>query len=157
MGGFGSTRWNDHHRAVPVEECICLDANSFRQNWRTGRPDTSGTLVWQGAGGGVQGSAPYSVRFGFSHGKLILRYTARSHQVNQNVELAPTRPHYGGRRWWFRCPRCGRRVRKLFLPPGDFSFECRQCHRLTYRSSAESHTCVGEFRRLCRLGLFRLH
>jgi hypothetical protein len=27
-----------------------------------------------------------------------------------------TRPHFGGLRWWFVCPRLNRRVRKLCLP-----------------------------------------
>lgn len=35
--------------------------------------------------------------------------------------------------------RCGRRVRKLYLPPGGRYFGCRHCYRLTYTSCQESH------------------
>ena len=43
-------------------------------------------------------------------------------------------------RWWFICPAtadgvpCGRRVKKLYLPPGAVVFACRTCHDLTYPS-----------------------
>jgi hypothetical protein len=45
-----------------------------------------------------------------------------------------TRPHMGGLRWWFTCPLCRRRVRKLFLPPRASYFGCRFCHALSYAS-----------------------
>ena len=54
--------------------------------------------------------------------------------------LTTTRPHFGGRRWWFQCPLvvngvpCRRRCRILYKPYGSRYFGCRHCHRLTYRS-----------------------
>ncbi len=36
--------------------------------------------------------------------------------------------------------RCGRRVGKLYLPPGEAYFACRECHQLTYQSQQE-HRC----------------
>lgn len=56
------------------------------------------------------------------------------------IRLTWTRPHYGGRRWWFQCPlvidgrACGRRCAKLHLLAGGHFFGCRICQRLTYRS-----------------------
>jgi len=38
-------------------------------------------------------------------------------------------------RHWFKCPLCGRRSFKLYLPPGGTVFGCRDCHHLTYTSS----------------------
>lgn len=44
-------------------------------------------------------------------------------------------------RWWFICPlvvngwACGRRVAKLYLPPGELYFGCRRCYDLTYQST----------------------
>jgi hypothetical protein len=60
--------------------------------------------------------------------------------------LEGTAQHFGGVRWWFLCPLagCGRRVAKLYLPPGGRYFGCRRCHRLTYTSCQES----GQFRAL---------
>lgn len=59
------------------------------------------------------------------------------------IEVTTTRPRFGGRRYWLRCPlralrrdgtRCGRRVGRLYLPPGQQVFGCRLCYWLTYAS-----------------------
>jgi hypothetical protein len=39
-------------------------------------------------------------------------------EIDDKIYLATTRPHLGGLRWWFVCPRSNRRVRKLYLPLG---------------------------------------
>ena len=44
--------------------------------------------------------------------------------------------HYGGRRPWFRCPQCDRRVAVLAL--GGRLFLCRHCYRLPYSSQCEA-------------------
>ena len=65
--------------------------------------------------------------------------------VDCRVPLVHTPPYFGGLRWWFACPmpaesgRCGRRVAKLFLPPGGRQFGCRHCHGLVYTSSQQAH------------------
>ena len=48
-----------------------------------------------------------------------------------------TRMHFGGRRLWFRCPRCDARCRVLF---GTWRIACRRCHRLRYLSQRESRS-----------------
>jgi len=70
------------------------------------------------------------------------------------VLLTTTRPHLGGRRWWFTCPLplpqgevegvCGRRSRILYLRPGDQHPGCRLCLRLTYASRQRSRSFVWE-------------
>src|SRR5713226_3182955 len=52
---------------------------------------------------------------------------------------------YGGRRWWFQCPRTGRRTTKLYLPNGGRHFWSRQAYGLGYASQRE-----GRFDRLQR-------
>jgi hypothetical protein len=65
--------------------------------------------------------------------------------VDDRFDLVSTQPNYGGRRWWFVCPRivsgrvCGRRVRKLFRAPGEEYFACRQCCDLRYASQREDN------------------
>jgi hypothetical protein len=49
------------------------------------------------------------------------------------VELVMTRPHFGGVRYWFLCPRCERRVGKLYGPCVG-SLGCRGCLHLAYLS-----------------------
>jgi hypothetical protein len=50
---------------------------------------------------------------------------------------ATTPQPFGGRRWWFVCPRTGQRATRLHLPPGAYTFACRKAYRLAYRSQRE--------------------
>ena len=52
------------------------------------------------------------------------------------VEFAFTECRLGGRRAWFACPRCTRRVASLFL--SEHGILCRHCLHLTYSSANES-------------------
>jgi hypothetical protein len=54
------------------------------------------------------------------------------------VGLITTPQPFGGRRWWFLCPRTGALAAKLHLPPGAFTFASRQAHQLGYRSQRET-------------------
>jgi len=47
--------------------------------------------------------------------------------------------NFGGIRYWFGCPHCGRRVVVLYLAPGDTHFRCRHCNNLSYHSRNESN------------------
>jgi hypothetical protein len=47
------------------------------------------------------------------------------------LPLTTTIPRFGGLRYYFLCPRCRRRVGKLYDVRG---WACRRCHRLTYQS-----------------------
>jgi hypothetical protein len=48
---------------------------------------------------------------------------------------ASARPHQP--RWWFICPRTGRRATKLHLPDGALTFASRQAYRLVYACQRE--------------------
>ena len=50
----------------------------------------------------------------------------------QRVSVLWTACNYGGRRPWFRCPKCARRVRQLRLVPPARIFACRACQELPY-------------------------
>jgi Domain of unknown function (DUF5679) len=50
------------------------------------------------------------------------------------VSIVRTPSEVGGERVWFVCPRCYRKVRKLYLSPQGEHFRCRLCHDLSYRS-----------------------
>jgi hypothetical protein len=62
----------------------------------------------------------------------------------QIARLEITHPHFGGVRWWFSCPQCAKRCKKLYLPPGQWEVGCRLCHRLTYRSTQTAHALSGD-------------
>lgn len=57
----------------------------------------------------------------------------------EGLDLDVTRPHFGGERRWFVCPRCRRRCGVLYQPAEGDGWACRRCHRLAYRSAQEAH------------------
>ena len=61
--------------------------------------------------------------------------------VRDRIRPIWTVPTYGGRRWWFQCPR----TTKLYLPNGGWRFWSRQAYRLGYACQRE-----GRFDRLQR-------
>jgi hypothetical protein len=56
----------------------------------------------------------------------------RERIVRDRVRLIWTVPTYGGRRWWFQCPRTYCKTTKLYLPNGGWHFLSRQAYRLGY-------------------------
>jgi hypothetical protein len=57
--------------------------------------------------------------------------------VRDRIRLIWTVPTYGGRRWWFRCPRNYCKTTKLFLPNGGWHFWSRQAYGLGYACQRE--------------------
>jgi len=60
-----------------------------------------------------------------------------SRSVEQRVKIVWTNCRLGGRRPWFQCTACARRVAKLYLC-GRPIFACRHCLGLAYTSQQES-------------------
>jgi hypothetical protein len=78
-------------------------------------------------------SEPY-VRFKYS----LTDREGISTPYDSEVSLTTTPCNYGGVRYWFACPVCGRRVGGLYLAPGGRNFVCRRCNNLSYRSRNRS-------------------
>ncbi|HEY2466817.1 MAG TPA: hypothetical protein VGI45_03100 [Terracidiphilus sp.] len=57
----------------------------------------------------------------------------------QTIRLTTTRPHFGGKRFWFLCE-CGKRAGRLYLPTGQTVFRCRLCYDLTFESAQQHNT-----------------
>ena len=76
-----------------------------------------------------------------------MSFTQHLHQLEAKLSLrfTTTPCRFGGRRWWFQCLRCGRRVGKLYQPPAAGEFACRLCYNLTYRA------CLSEDARAAAL------
>lgn len=55
--------------------------------------------------------------------------------IDYIVLITRTRCNYGGTRPWFECPKCKRRVAKLYAD-GHY-FLCRHCHNMTYESRSQ--------------------
>jgi hypothetical protein len=80
---------------------------------------------------------------GDQRGWIRLKYTrtgwdGTKHDVDSWIELVTTSQPFGGRRWWFVCPRTGTRVAKLHLPPGAPTFASRRAYRLAYKCQRET-------------------
>jgi hypothetical protein len=72
-----------------------------------------------------------------SEDAVTLRYRVADHfgegwDYAYPVRIEWTPCNYGGKRAWWICPNCGRRVAVLW---GGRKFACRYCHRLAYQST----------------------
>src|SRR5262245_48017606 len=164
MGGPGSGNHDHWWRAgkkTTVEECEALDANRWMREGIL-KPGVHLTGGWRWVyHGGRENSISYEVdTLDPARPAVRLFYTVtrsgtkERESLDYPVELTTTRPRFGGLRWWFICPlvvsgrECGRRVGKLYLPPGGRYFGCRHCYNLTYTSCQESRKYDRVWRKL---------
>ena len=94
------------------------------------------------------GTPAGSIRFQGGQNSISLLYSYRRggedwEEVRQEVSLAWTPCHFGGRRPWFICGNCGRRVAVIYA--GGKYFACRHCYDLTYTSCQESDSRFSRF------------
>lgn len=161
MGGYGSGRGNYWGRKRTVESCLRLDlAKAFKNPKIASGQRYSGSLSWTR---NTQDENIATVSFTLNtleewEEYLNLRYTLRREgqeeplEVDMEISLETTKPHFGGLRWWFQCPlviqghSCMRRVRTIFLPRHGNYFGCRHCYNLTYHSS-QTHDARVDFMR----------
>jgi hypothetical protein len=161
MGGSGSGNhyhwWRDGKKTV-VEDCLSIDANRWkREGILKAGVRLSGSSRWtypSGSGFAVNFEVDTLDLAAPSARLWYWTSTQQQESADYRVRLTATRPCFGGLRWWFLCPlivndwACGRRVGKLYLPPGGRYFGCRHCHELTYTSCQESRKYDGLFRRM---------
>jgi hypothetical protein len=89
-------------------------------------------------------TAGYEAYMGEESGWARLRYTTTNHWTGETthhdyrVELTTTPQPFGGRRWWWICPRRGDLVSKLYKPSGSGIFTSRKAHHLAYHSQRQS-------------------
>ncbi len=150
MGGFGSGRSLGTSKKDSVEDCNVLNVDKLARD-RILYPGlhTFGTLTWtdsltreevSSCGYEVNTLGLYASWF-----RIIYTLTQTGEKSDCTILLTTTRPHFGGFRWWFMCPRviegvhCNRRVGRLYLPPGGKYYGCRVCYDLTYTSCQDSH------------------
>jgi hypothetical protein len=138
---MGRHRWTNR---LTVEDCpFVLDVGAFhRAGTLACVPGTISTLKWMIPGDVcVLGRLECRVEHGGPTG-LALHLRRQCVRLNVVVEqqlipVTAVRPHLGGKRFWFVCG-CGTRAGRLYLPPGQRAFRCRDCCNLTYRS-AQTH------------------
>ena len=137
---MGRHRWTNR---LTVEDCpIALDVVAFHRAGTLTCPEGAGVTVKWTIPGELCPLGRLEYRIDHSGPTELAIYIRRQCvRINlavdeQRVSVATVRPHLGGERPWFVCG-CGRRVGRLYLPPGQRAFRCRHCHYLTYRSARE--------------------
>jgi hypothetical protein len=160
MGGTGSGNYGGK---PTVEAALKLDLHHLIRtgSFRLGATVT-GSLAWtDGYTGEQSASIGYKAHMGNERGWVRLCYATTNHWTGQTtqhdytVELTTTPQPFGGRRWWWVCPRRGDLVSKLYKPAGDWIFASRKAHRLAYRSQRQSpydRAISQAFKRRKRLG-----
>jgi hypothetical protein len=158
MGGFGSTRWNNHAKKYQVEQCLSLDANHLMREGILQEDAHRHGFLYEAYS--ITSEKTYSLGYevdttdmGYPWIRLFYTIKRTGENVVYKILLTTTQPNFGGLRYWFICPLCvsGRvcckRVRKLYLPHYAKYYGCRHCYDLAYRSSQESDKRVYWLRR----------
>lgn len=134
MGGIGSGRWTRRGTKRTIEDQNHLDVRYMKRH-NLLHPGTTGVLTWSHYGQET-GSASYRVEMAC----LVLTYRHSSlgeqwEDIEEIVWFDHTPCNYGGKRTWFQCPHCSRRVAVLY--GAGKRFLCRHCYGLTYASQQE--------------------
>lgn len=149
MGGYGSGR--DGVRPV-AERSHALPIGLFTPTLRTMVPgdfETGPLVRWRWPSGQVAASLRYSVSC-TDGGQLTiwLAYATQGRSISDPISIVTTQLHYGGKRYWWVCAECDRRVGVLYCPPGAAYWRCRHCYQITYTSSNQSHQFDRLFERV---------
>lgn len=142
-------------RNVLVENAACLDITSlFRAGWLLpGRAATGFAPLVHHPGGTHAGSVYVASELTEDRcPSLHLAFSVRDgHTHEQHIALTSLpRSTYGGRRWYFICPRTGARACRLYLPQGGEQFLSREAHRLRYAVEHGTQE-TNDIIRACRL------
>ena len=143
MGGYGSGRSGGR---PTVEDGLTLDLRRLsKMGWLEPGAWVAGTLHWTTVNTGEEiASIGFQSHLGDDNGYIQLHWTSKdpwSGEVRQreNRITLTTRPQpFGGRRWFFICPRTGESATKLHLPSGAYTFASRKAYRLGYRCQRET-------------------
>jgi hypothetical protein len=153
MGGYLSGRRKRHSL---TSECIELDLQSLRKyKLLTGKkPRAGGDLTFTIESKDVKGKVTRKEHHlsvivyheeHSTHLKLLYGVKRPGEEESQSymhdIPLETTQPNYGGQRYWYRAPCCGRRVRVLYLALyGKCDLpRCRECLGLHYASQMQSY------------------
>lgn len=144
MGGYSSGRYRTRNRGT-VDGRIRLDIRALRrQGFLRPGAITAGTQRWTWVATGEEhGSVTVSVNLANPDAGLVtLTFRLDGGPREQVIRLIGVPMRYGGRRYYFLCPRQHRRCEVLPMVGGVFA--SRQAHRLTYQS--QSHDHLGRLR-----------
>ena len=145
MGGSNSGRYRTRNRGT-VDASMRLDVRYLRRRGFL-KPGavTSGTLSWSYTGSGQErGSVAITVNLAdpSGYGFVVVRFALDGEPRVQEIDLVSRPMRFGGRRYYFRCPKQRRLCEVLPMVGGVFA--SRQAQRMTYQS--QSHTEIDRLR-----------
>lgn len=142
MCAYGQGGHNRRH--VTVEASVKIDAGQIRRAGLFDAAQPAGAS-WDYSGR-QQHTCSVIVIAGHMPGALAVSIiTPDKTEHRQQVQISATPCNYGRRRHWLHCPRCRRRVFKLYYYPNTVNgtgqqvhyFACRHCLELTYQARRE--------------------
>jgi hypothetical protein len=131
------------NRKRTVEECDSISVVRMKEWGFFKGLYRSGEISWKSS---WRGEASISYTFDLEERKLRLVYSFGENKDDPQdyfVRLSTTKCQFGGVRYWMHCPKCNKRVGKLYLA-GKYIFACRDCWNLSY----EIRNAVGLKRRI---------
>jgi hypothetical protein len=155
MGGQGSSRWGDRIPRDRTDEAMPLHVKEVVRV----APVSYGRCVTRRAATSRFG--PFNIVIDATDDPITacVRYELAHLAVVPGeafLWLLSTEPNFGGDRWWFLCPACGRRCSVVYFRRiGTFPWSCRSCLKLLYPSQTESRDArrARRLRKvLCRAG-----
>ena len=151
MGGFGSGPSSHYWRLGRkrlCEDAWKIDSGDWqKRGWFKKEPKK----CWAVDSDGRKLPIAYRIVTG---GINVCHYPS---QLAYGIPTDPVETPFGIASYW-KCPLmrsgriCGRRCKILYLPPGEPFFGCRECHRLTYRSSQEAGCRNRSIKHLSEIG-----
>lgn len=136
-------------RKPVVEDCLKVSIADISKRGYLGELSTcSGQLRWGSTD--ILGGAEVMATISIVVSTLNYTFTASykygdAPSKSHTIKLTTTRPHYGGKRWWFVCPKTGERCANVYIYEGRIS--SRIDHGLIYQTQQED-----EMNRLSTVG-----
>ena len=120
----GGSRWGAGRPAwkAKAEHCRRIDARRWKREGILQSPGRHGGWGWTDPETGEQTA---SIGYSVGPDAVTLIYTIGGEPISQRVPILASGCTYGGKRLWFGCPSCGRRVAILYLRSRCFA--CRTC------------------------------
>ena len=136
MGGYGSGGYMRFGSKVACDVQHRIDIRYLKKIGVFSNSWSSGTLAWEN-----RGKRTGSFRYRREEDGILLIYKAQRgssdwYDIKQQIRLDQTPCNFGGYRYWFICPDCGRRVGVLY--GAGIRFLCRHCYNLAYASQNET-------------------
>ncbi len=135
MGGEASGRHRTAN-AGRVEDGLRLDMRVLRRRgYLVPGAIVSGKMAWERRDV-CTGTVGLRMELQVAHGLLTISYSRDGQDHHEEVAIVSTPCRYGGRRYYFVCPRAGVRCELLISIRGN-PFVSRKAARLTYATQSE--------------------